>query len=233
MTAPFEETEQYRIGRRGEILAHILLSAFGCITLDAANIGNGRASMLHKRNTDLVSPDLMAFKTVPLWWELKGKSKHFEWNGGNRELNESGDRLMPPGTLAQGINAVARHRYLVVQHQTGIPVVLGIIAVKQAVFVANTLDALGEPYPSVNSQWPIVNWPVSSFIELFQFNPEPLHRYFFHHDGQARQPPTHMPNQTQREQLLELLQPVQRQFDFFRQHLFDETERQWSLAGGS
>jgi hypothetical protein len=219
--------DEWNFGRRGEILADIILARHGFTLLDAAGSGT-RATTLHRYQADLVAPDFLGIMTRPLWFEIKTKGTDWIWHGGGREPPR--DNRLPPGR-AQGIDAVAYDRYRDDQRATGMPVVLLLIIVPTGEMIANTIDALGQPYPSVKDDVPMVNWPTSRFIQMCTFNQDQLDKYFYVPGSIPKRPlraPVHMPERHRRELWYDRLQPEQRELTGFRQHLFEHWNKRWT-----
>jgi hypothetical protein len=223
-----QDLEEWKLGRRGEILADIVLARHGFTLLDAAGSGT-RATTLHRYQADLVAPDYLGIMTRPLWFEIKTKRQDWIWRGGGRD--DSGNR-MPPGR-AQGIDRRAYENYRKAQ-RPGMPVVLLIIIIPTGEMIANSLEALGTPYPSVRDDIAMVNWPTSRFLPLYTFDPYELDRYFYDPPlsgspfKRVRRPPLHMPAQHLRQLVFDRLQPVQQELMGFRQHLFECVNNRWT-----
>ena len=226
MSGTLQDTNEWRLGRRGEILADITLSRHGFTLLDAAGSG-GRATTLHRYEADLVSPDMLGVMTRPLWFEIKTKTQNWIWRGGSPPGLDAAPRM--PSGPAQGIDQVAYLRYKAVQHTTQIPVVLLLIIIETAEMYANSLASLGEPFLSVNNDLRLVNWPLASFVRLYSFNPNQLHQYFYEPGSSvARMPPDNMPSPSQRELWFERLRPIQHELEGLRQHLFTIENQRWA-----
>jgi hypothetical protein len=170
----------------------------------------------------------------PLWFEIKTKSKNWVWKPDGRD--DTGKRVLPAGA-AQGINSTAYHRYRAVQQTTGLPVVLLVIIIPTGEMIANSLDALGEPFPSVQPEYPLVNWPKSHFIPLYNFNIEQLDRYFYKPPitgssiKRSLRPPLHMPERHLRQLWFDRLQPTQMELEGFRERLFKHWNDRWTTTG--
>jgi hypothetical protein len=224
------DSDAWHLGRRGEILADIVLSRHGFTLLDAANTSD-RATKLHRYDADVVAPDLLGVMTRPLWFEIKTKGMDWVWTPDGRD--DTGKRVLPAGP-AQGIDQLALERYRKAQRNTGMPVVLLLIIIPTGEMIAQTLDALGEPYPSVQPQYPLVNWPKSQFMRIYTLNQDKLDQYFYDpplHGStvkRVRRAPLHMPEQRLRELLYNRLQPEQGEMQGFRQQLFECANGRWT-----
>jgi len=216
-----EDTPEYKLGRNGEILMHAFAIEHGCTTFDVSGTAHGRAPLLHSRSRNLIAPDALHLRNFPIWAEYKTKSHAFNWNGGAR--NHEGHR-MPPG-LAHGIEARAFHDYKVANAQ--IPVVLWFLTINTGMLHAASLDELGEPFESVDSSYPIVNWPISRMQRVASFDRSRVFRFI------AAPPRHNLPTEGQRQELLRWLRPVQVEIDGFVEHFLTVCERRWAARGAA
>jgi hypothetical protein len=220
-----EGTEQWKIGRRNEILVLGFITGYGFTLLDVNSSVRGHAPLLHSAAISTISPDHMAMRRGSVWLEVKAKSRVFNWRGGGP--NQDADRLLPAGP-AHGIDRRHWCAYCDVQRLTRVPVVLVVLSITEGELRAATLLRLGEPYPSVNATYDLVNWPLSKFALLFTFDRKRLWRYFYDRNGLARDPPARVPSPQMMAQLIEWLKPCQHEFEWFRQDLIDRQEDDWS-----
>jgi hypothetical protein len=79
------------------------------------------------------------------------------------------------------------------------------------------LDDLGEPFPSVNGDFPVVNWPLSRMHRVANFDVKRLRAYFGKdHDR--------LPTPAERRDLMDWLQPRQLEFQGFIDHFLAQHE---------
>jgi len=234
MSRPLSEQQTFWLGRRGEILADVVLTHHGFTLFDAAGTGGARAPLLHRFKLDLVAPDYFGMLTKPLSIEIKTKREHFFWRGGGVPFDGEDVSSRLRAGPSQTIDRIKFEQYRVVRHTTQLPFILLFISVDPPEMIANDIAALGEPYPSVNPDHKRVNWPISRFVKLFEFHPINIKRYFYEDwDGdwkKPRQPPPHMPPQHERDRVFDLVQPVQQQLAGFRQQIFDTANSAWSAT---
>jgi hypothetical protein len=216
MKPPLEETREYKLGRKGEILMHSFAIEYGCTAFDAAGTANGRAPLLHSKWKNSIAPDALHIRNYPLWAEYKTKTKIWQWNGGSRDMVD----VMPTG----GAHGIPQHAFPDYQKANDkMPMVLWFLAISEGVLHIASLDELGTPFPSVHKDWPMFNWPISRMFRVATFDQERLSRYF------ERLRPKHsgLPTADERKELLDWLRPRQLEFDGFIEHFLIWRERLW------
>lgn len=221
--AVLEGTREWCIGRRGEILATAIWASFGFTILDASSAGTrGRAPLLHRWQASIVTPDHFVIRNVPLFMETKTKEIELIWRGGKRDGKPG---HMPAGA-AHGIDRRHYIAYRQVQHNTRLPVVICILCIRTGELRANTLDSLGEPYPSENDALDMVNWPVRKFALICEFDRRRMRQYFYQRQ-MPRPPPQHMPTAAQLRQIVAWLRPRQYEIERLREDLIARLEQRW------
>jgi len=198
------------------------LTYFGFRLIDIGGSSNEKAPMLHKYKFSCIAPDALAFLSGPLWVECKTKSAHNKWRGGAQA-----DPIRFGPCAEEGIDREKYEAYLRVQKDTGVPVVLLILSIKEGELVGNTLRGLGEPRFSPNPNYDLVNWDVYKFRRICQYDCVRLRKYFYNKDGGVIQAPTDMPSDQQRRQAVERLKPQQGEFDLIILDAVAQMERDW------
>jgi hypothetical protein len=211
---PFEATKEYKLGRDGEIIMHSFAIEHGFTTFDVGGTANGRAPLLNDKSTNIIAPDALHIRSVPVWAEYKTKTNAFDWQGGSREMTERA-----PPCLMHGIN----HRNFLDYRTANLkmPVVLWFLTVNTGALHIASLDQLGEPFPSVSDKHPMINWPLSRMFRAVTFDPSRLWQYFRQsrrHDG--------LPTADERKELLHWLRPRQLEFEAFTEHFLAWHEAQ-------
>jgi len=215
-----ENTPEWRKGRNGEILMHAFAIEHGCTTFDISGTAHGRAPVLNSRCRNTIAPDALHIRNYPIWAEYKTKLNTFNWNGGNREIRESGG-MVP--CLAHGIDD---HQFIHYQQANEhIPVVLWFLTLNTGMLHVASLDELGEPISSVRPELhPLVNWPLDRMRRVATFDRKRLFSYI---QRPARQT---LPTDSQRKELLHWLRPVQLEFEGFIEHFLTVCENRWHAA---
>lgn len=210
---PLDQTPQYKRGRNGEILMHSFAIEHGCTVFDIGGTGRGAAPLLNHKGGNIIAPDALHIRNVPICAEYKTKTNAFEWRGGSRELAEQGH--MAP-CLAHGIE---EHQFL--DHKRTnrrIPVVMWFLTINSGQLHVAWLDELGEPFYSVSPDFRIVNWPLDRMHRVASFDPKRL-RAWFGRDRDA------LPTSAQRRELFYWLRPRQLEFDSFIDHFLEWLEK--------
>jgi hypothetical protein len=208
-----EETAEYKLGRDGEILMHAFAIHCGCTAFDIGGTANGKAPVLNAAARNIIAPDALHLRDRPLWAEYKTKTNAFDWRGGSREMTDH-----PPPCLMHGIDERALNDYR--EANLKMPVVLWFLTLNTGQLHIASLDELGEPFPSVDGKWPMVNWPISRMHRVVSFDRDRLWKYFRQqrrHEG--------LPNAAERRALLQALRPHQLEFDGFVEHFLACHER--------
>lgn len=207
---PLDQTPEYKRGRNGEILMHSFAIEHGCTVFDIGGTGRGAAPLLSHKAGNIIAPDALHIRNVPICAEYKTKTNAFDWRGGSRELAEQGH--MPP-CLAHGIEEHLLPEYRRINAR--MPVVLWFLTINSGQLHVAWLDELGEPYHSVNPDFHIVNWPLDRMHRVASFDPKRLQAYF------AKERENRMPTHQERRELLKWLQPRQLQFNSFIDHFLE------------
>ena len=210
-----EDTEEYRRGRNGEIIIHSFLVTHGFTAFDIGGTAHGSAPMLNSLHKNTIAPDALLIGNFPILGEFKTKTNPFDWNGGSQEMNHH----IPP-CLAHGIERRAFIDYREANKQA--PLVLFFLTINTGALHAASLDELGEPWPSVNDRYDIVNWPLSSMARIVSFDHDRLWQFFRRerrHDG--------LPNIAERRELVDWLRPRQLEIDPFITHFLKWREQHW------
>jgi hypothetical protein len=218
-----EGTHNWNFGRRGEIIPTAVWADGGFTVLDVSST-SARAPLLHQAEVNIIAPDSLMIRRGSFWLDTKTKHRPFAWHGGSKALREAG--VAPPAGSMHGIDRRSWDAYRRVEQETRRAVVICILCVETADLLANHLQGLGEPYPSVSGDFDIVNWPVSKFRVICSFDPKRLHRYFYDGD-RVRDAPVTMPSPQKRAELLRWLRPQQGEMDFFRADLLARLEQLW------
>lgn len=216
----FEQTPEYKLGRNGEMLIHAFAIEHGCTAFDISGTAHGRAPMLNSRSRNTIAPDALHIRNYPIWAEYKTKKNTFDWNGGSRA--DDVGRRMPP-CLSHGIDARAFEDYK--RAHTQIPVVLWFLTKNTGMLHVASLEELGEPFPSVNSAYPVVNWPISRMKRVVSFDRGRVRQFL---DKPLR---PSLPLDRERKELLHWLRPVQLEFDGFVEHFLSAWEHRWAARG--
>jgi hypothetical protein len=217
-----QDTREWKIGRRGEILNIGIWAHYGFTLLDVSASANLRAPLLHEVSTDLISPDQLVMRNITFFMDTKTKEQPFPWKGGSRGATGN----MPPGD-AHGMDRRSFVAYQRVRKQTNKPVVIAVICIKTAELLANELTWLGEPYPSVNPDYDMVNWPSHKFRRVCEFDPRRLRKYFYHPNGTPRDGPLAMPDARTLQQVVAWLRPQQAELEWLREDLLRRLEDDW------
>lgn len=212
MSRRFEQTAEYKRGRNGEILMHSFAIEHGCTVFDIGGTGHGAAPLLNSKYGNMVAPDALHIRNVPIFAEYKTKTNAFDWGGGSRDM----EHRMPP-CLAHGIDGRAFDEYRRVNCQ--MPVVLWFLTINSGQLHIAWLDELGDPFPSVDPAYPIMNWPLKRMRHVASFDPKRL-RAFFGKEREARLPTT-----TERRELMAWLRPKQLEFESFIDHFLEWYEK--------
>lgn len=200
---PLDQTPEYKRGRNGEILMHSFAIEHGCTAFDIGGTGRKMAPLLAHKFGNIIAPDALHIRNIPIFAEYKTKTNALPWNGGPR--GETGH--MPPG-LAHGIEGYLFREYQRANRQ--MPVVLWFLTKNSGQLHIAWLDALGEPYPSLDKgrQAGMVNWPLSRMMRVTSFDPKRLQAWF----GRDRYT---LPTPAERRDLFQWLRPRQLEFDGF------------------
>ena len=217
-----QDTREWKIGRRGEILNIGIWAHYGFTLLDVSASANRQAPLLHEAAADLISPDQLVMRRITFFMDTKTKEEPFAWGGGARGVTGN----MPRGD-AHGMERRSYAAYRRVQKQTNKPVVIAVLCIKTAELLANELTWLGEPYPSVNPDYDMVNWPARKFRLVCEFDPKRLRRYFYHPDGTVRDGPLAMPDAATLRGVVAWLRPRQGELDWLREELLQRLEDDW------
>jgi hypothetical protein len=217
-------------GRVGEILQFFLWLRFGTALEDLADRTERRAPLLYGREGTITSPDASGIKTAPLFVEFKTKSHHEEWRGGS--IN---DQPRYPPRTEEGIDRKKWLDYQRAEQMWRKPVVLSILSIKEGEVIAATLQQLGEPRHSLHESFDLVNWDVRQFNRIASFDPNRLHA-LFRGPGRAQELRQRwlraLPPRDEINRVLEWLQAQQAEFSLVRQHIFDQTERDFHKIEG-
>jgi hypothetical protein len=211
-----EDTKEYQLGRNGEILIHSFAIEHGCTTFDIGGTAHGRAPMLQSRWKNLIAPDAMHMRNVPLWGEYKTKTNVWNWNGGSPEMPERA-----PPCLAHCIERRAWKDYKLADKL--MPVTIWFLTLNTAQLHVASLDELGEPFHSVRDDFPVVNFPLSRMHRVATFDRKRLWQYFRkdrRHDG--------LPTEHERKELLNWLRPAQLEMEGFTEHFLIWREQCWA-----
>jgi hypothetical protein len=208
MAISLDQTPEYRRGRNGEILMHSFAIEHGCTVFDIGGTGHGAAPLLAHKFGNIIAPDALHIRKIPIFAEYKTKTNAFDWRGGPRDLAEH----VPP-CLMQGIEAHAFHEYRRINKQ--MPVVLWFLTINSGQLHVAWLDELGEPFPSVNPDFHIVNWPLQRMRRVASFDAKRLRAWF------AKERENRLPAPMERRELLRWLQPRQLEFDSFIDHFLE------------
>ena len=217
-----QDTRQWKIGRRGEILNIGVWAHFGFTLLDVSASANLRAPLLHEASADIVAPDQLVMRRATFFMDTKTKEVPFPWKGGAR----GAEGQMPRGD-AHGMERRSYLSYRETRRRLNKPVVIAVLCIKTAELLANELDWLGEPYPSVNPDFDMVNWPAHKFRRVCEFDPRRLRRYFYRPDGEPRDGPLAMPDARTLQQVVEWLRPQQGELEWLREDLLSRLEDEW------
>jgi hypothetical protein len=225
-----EGTREWCKGRRGELLTTAVWAGYHFLVHDLSSMNHAGAPRLQQATETFRAPDHLLIRNVTFYVDSKTKSAAFNWKGGGPDHS---DRQMPRGP-AHGIDARAWGEYWRTQEASGVPVVIVVLDIAGAVMLANSLRQLGEPYPSVNPQFKMVNWPVSKFNVVTRFNPKGIGRYFYmdpdnpiERTRTVRPPPAGMPDPRAMQRWLDQLRPEQEEFSYFREIIIRELERKF------
>lgn len=204
MSISLEQTHEYKLGRNGEILMHSFAIEHGCTIFDIGGSGRKAAPLLTHKFGNIIAPDALHIRHVPIFAEYKTKTNPFDWRGGSREWAAQGH--MPP-CLAHGIEEHAFSEYQRANRR--MPVVLWFLTINNGQLHVAWLDELAEPWRSVNPDYRIVNWPLSRMHHVASFEPKRLRAWF------AKERDNRLPTVTERRQLLDWLRPRQLEFESF------------------
>jgi hypothetical protein len=217
-----QETDQWKKGRRGEMLSIAVWASFKSILLDVSASANKAAPLLHEVTGNIVSPDHLVMRKTTFFMDTKTKQRHLLWRGGRRDDSDQ----MPRGP-AHGIERRSFRAYQNVERQTGKPVIIAVLCIEDARLLANSLAGLGEPYPSISDSYDIVNWPISHFRRICDFDPVMLRHYFYRQDGTPREAPERMPTAFQLQKWLAMLGPRQGEIEWLIEDLLNRLEDEW------
>jgi hypothetical protein len=217
-----QNTREWRIGRRGEILNTGIWARFGATLLDQSAASTLGAPLLHEAEVSLVAPDHLIMRRAVFFMETKTKEEPFRWGGGPR----GAQGLMPRGD-AHGIERRSYAAYRQVEARTKRPVVVSVLCISTGELLANSLRWLGEPYPSVHGAFDIVNWPKGKFRLVCEFDRRRLRRYFYDDAGRPREAPARMPPPDKLQQLVAWLRPEQGELEWLREDLISRLEDGW------
>jgi hypothetical protein len=147
-----------------------------------------------------------------------------EWIRATQYFTRAEDGLMVdvmPDCDAHGIPQHALPDYQ--KANAKMPLALWFLAINEGVLHIASLDELGTPFPSVHSDWPMVNWPLSRMFRIATFDEQRLSRYF------ERLRPKHsgLPTAIERKELLQWLRPRQLELDGFIEHFLIWREQCW------
>lgn len=211
---PLEQTREYILGRKGEILIHSFAIEHGCMTFDVSGTANGRAPVLNSPFSNIVAPDALHIRNVPLWAEYKTKQNVYDWHGGSRY-----DEVRDPPCLAHGIDRRAFEHYQ--QADRKMPVVLWFLTVNTGQLHVASLSDLGQPFASRDPRWPMVNWPLSRMSLVVRFDTERLKAYFGRPERRLAT------TAAERRELLRTVGARQAEFDGFIEHFLTYRETLW------
>lgn len=213
---PLAETQEYKFGRRGEVVVYTFLLENGFTGFDQSGTANGRAPLLDSKFKNMIAPDALMIHHYPLFVEIKTKGKFFGWNGGAREAADA----MPRGP-AHGIERRAFSDYC--DANRVLPVSLWFLCEETGELHAGSLDELGEPYPSSKPEiYDMVNWPISRMWCVAQFDQERLSRFLNKPTLVER-----MPADAVRRNMLSWLQPRQPALAAFQEDFINRLEQLW------
>lgn len=204
--AKLEDTNEYKLGRNGEILMHAFAIENGCTTFDIAGSAHGKAPVFNSRSRNIIAPDALYIRNIATLNEHKTKTNTFDWRGGSIEMSDKA-----PPCLMHGIDA--RHYADYKSANLKLPVILWFLTINTGMLHIASVDELGEPFESVHSNYPMVNWPISRMFHVVSFDTNRLWAYF-------RQPRRHdgLPTAGERKEILRWLRPRQSEFDGFAEH---------------
>jgi hypothetical protein len=221
------DSRESNFGRLGEILQFACYRQLGVELADLADRTDKRAPLLYGKEASVSSPDSFGIKSGRAFFEFKTKQRNEIWRGGS----ENDEPRYPP-RIEQGINRRSRLSYLEAERRWRQPVVLSFLVIQSARIIAATLKQLGEPRPSLNPDYDLVNWDVRRFSLVMLFDAERLDRLFNYNDERTKEVRrlwlAAMPSIQSQDAMLRWLGTRQGEFQVVRQHIFDETEREWT-----
>jgi len=213
-----EDTEQYKLGRNGELLIHSFAIEYGCTAFDIGGTASGAAPMLQSKHKNIIAPDALHLRNVPLWAEYKTKSVFYDHVNGRHD--PSGNRIPP--CLGHGINRRAYEDYR--RADELMPVTLWFLCITAAQLHVASLSELGEPISSTRPElYNVVNFPLVRMHHVASFDKGRLQQFFRKdrlHEG--------LPTEAERKALLHWLRPRQMQFDAFTEHFLIWREQCWA-----
>lgn len=189
-------------GRRGEYLQQQLYCDGGCHILDIGGTTLDRAPMLRGLEQDVAAPDMLAWRSGALFGlQFKAKERLERWGGGS-------PLVLPrwPARTEEGIDRRCYESHLAFEQRTGIVVVLSSLVIETGTLYAARLSSLGQPRPSADARWDVLNWDIREFRPLWRCRPWLLRDYFFDHDGRHRLAPVDAPTARQMQRWLARLQ---------------------------
>jgi hypothetical protein len=215
--ARLEDTKEYKLGRNGEILIHSFAIEHGCTTFDIGGTTHGRAPMLQSRHKNVIAPDALHLRSVPLWAEYKTKTN--VWGRKQTTWDAAGNRVPP--CLAHGIEHRAYDDYR--RADALIPVTIWFLTVNTGQLHVASLAELGDPFLSETDAYPMVNWPLTRMRRVATFNAKRVGQFCRSERRHDR-----LPNQGERKELLDWLRPVQLEFEGFTEHFLIWREQHWA-----
>lgn len=164
-----QQSRNYHMGRRGEVVVCALWASEGWGAIPTAELtGGGAPVQLQLQTQNVILPDLDVSKygAPRMWVDAKTKGRFFIWRKTRRKQT--------------GIEQRHLVHYLRMQDLTEAPVVLCMIDLETGDVLANTLAGLGEPRYSEADEYPIANWDCERFHRLWTLNPHRLNNLVRH-----------------------------------------------------
>jgi len=158
-----QETYNYCMGRRGEVVACALFAGECWGAVPTNELGtHGAPVQLRLDTANVILPDLdiSKFGSPRMWVDAKTKTRFFIWRKTHRKQT--------------GIEARHLEHYRRMELLTGAPVVLCMIDCETGDVLCNTLSGLGEPRYSPVDEYPLANWDRDRFYRLWTVNPKRL-----------------------------------------------------------
>lgn len=171
MNAHLRASDEYKMGRQGELVIRKWLTNQGYWVVPTGDIENGGAPLLIKKIKSTILPDILAGRQKPFWVEVKTKTRLPHYQRYKRDQHGIGRRLW--------------EAYLEVQKETGLIGFLAILQLQPLKFYLGKFDEISvglQTYDGPNMDEPMVYFDVRRFgwynisqqWEITELLPDPI-----------------------------------------------------------